>query len=215
MSQLTAAVIDRLAVDEALPAEALGGDETGLDRPDGRVDGGRGHRDVVGGAQLRVEVEAELGGDHEHRLAEAGTEGVGHDARARVLGRRPEQHPVADDVGSAVGADVGELLGPDLGDRPGHGRDHQREALRDAAGMDAGAVQRDPGCLAHGVEPRPLLVGREEPTERRHHVRARLEDAGHDARVGHERRVDRAVGVDGEGGVDVAGGGDADRVTRR
>ena len=150
-------------------------------------------------AQLGVEVEAELVGDHPHRLAEPGAEGVGHDARAGLLGRLAEQHPVADDVGGAVGADVGELLGPHVGDRPGQRRDHQREALGDAAGVDAGAVQRDAGRLAHRVE--ALAARRSGGKNQPSGVTTFLPDSRmrvDDARVGHERAVDDAVGVEGE-----------------
>ena len=125
---------------------------------------------------------------------------------ARLLGRLAEQHPVADDVGCAVGADVGELLGPDVGDRPRQRRDHEREPLGDAAGVDAGAVQGDAGLAANASNRAALVGGRVEPAERRDHVLARLEDGGHHAGVGHERAVDDAVGVEGEQRVDVAGG---------
>ena len=178
MSQLTAAVTTGLAVDQALPLEALGRHPARGDRPDGRVDGRGGHRHLVRGAQGGVEIEPELVGHHVHRLAEAAAQRLGHDALARLLGGLAEEHPVADDVGSAVGADVGELLGPHAGDGARQGRDHQREALGDPAGVDTRAVQGDAGTPAHRVELGPLLAGRVEPAERRDQVLARLEDAG-------------------------------------
>ena len=103
---------------------------------------------------------------------------LGHDALARLLGCLAEEHPVADDVGGAVGADVGELLGPHAGDGARQGRDHEREALGDAAGVDARAVQGDAGRPAHRVELGPLVARRVEPAERRDQVLARLEDPG-------------------------------------
>ena len=57
-----------LAVDQSLPAEALGRHEAGRDGPDGRIDGCGGDGHLVRGAQLGIEVEAELVGDHPHRL---------------------------------------------------------------------------------------------------------------------------------------------------
>ena len=96
MSQLTARGDDRLAVDETLPPEPLRGDQARLDHADRRVDRRGRDRHLVGGAQLGVEVEAELVGHHVHRLAEAGAEDVGHDARARLVGLGAEQHQVAD-----------------------------------------------------------------------------------------------------------------------
>ena len=73
---------DRLAVDQSFPAEALGGDQSGLNRADGGLDRRGGHRHLVRRAQFGVEVEAELVGHHVHRLAEPGPERLGHDALA-------------------------------------------------------------------------------------------------------------------------------------
>ena len=199
-------------VDQAFPPEPLGGDEPGRDGPDGRVDRRGGDGDVVGGAQLGIEVEAELGGHHPHRLPEAGAEGVGHDAGAGLLWRGAEQHPVADDVGSAVRADVGELLGPDVA----HRADSAEIISGNRSVMPPGWMpvpcSVTPAARHTASNARPLVVGRVEPAERGHDVLARLEDAGDDRRVGEQRAVDHAVGVDGEQRLDVGGGGDADRV---
>ena len=152
MSQLTAAVITGSPSTSASHLKRCAATVPGWIGPIGRVDRRGGHRHLVRRAQLRVDVEAQLVGDHEHRLAKAGAERVGHDAGARLLGRLAEQHPVAHDVGRAVGADVGELLGAHVGDRARERRDHERESLGDAAGVDAGAVQGDPGLLGDRVE---------------------------------------------------------------
>ena len=64
MNQLTAATIDRLAADERFPAEPLRGDQARLDHADRRVDRRGRDRDLVRRAQLRVDREAQLVGDH-------------------------------------------------------------------------------------------------------------------------------------------------------
>ena len=199
----------RLAVDRGLPGEPLRRHRPRLDRADGRVDGRGGHRHLVGGPQLGLDVEAHLVGDHEDRLAEPAAERVDHDAGAGLLGGLAEQHPVAHHVGRAVGADVGELLRPHVGDRARQGRDHEREPLGDPPGVDPGAVQGHAGLLGDGVELLALLGRRVEPAERGDHVLARLEDGGHHRRVGEDRAVEDAVGLGGQQGVDVAGGGHA------
>ena len=56
-----------------------------------------------------------------------------------------------DDLGRVV-ADVGELLGAHVADVAAQRRQHEREALGDAAGVDAGAVQRDAAAAARGLE---------------------------------------------------------------
>ena len=121
---------DRFAVDQSLPFEPLGRHRPRLDRADRRVDGRGGHRHLMGGAQRGPDIETQLVGDHEDRLAEPGAEGVGHDARASLFRGLAEQHPVAHDVGRTVGADVGEFLRPHMGDRPRQGGDHEREHAR-------------------------------------------------------------------------------------
>ena len=91
-------------------------------------------------------------------------------------------------------------------------RDHEREPLRDPAGVDAGAVQGHAGLLGDGVELLALLGRRVEPAQRGDHVLARLQDGGHHRGVGEDRAVEDAVGLGGQQGVDVAGGGHAEVV---
>ena len=94
----------------------------------------------------------------------------------------------------------------------GERRDHQRKALGDAAGVDAGAVQRDAAGVTGHLERREVLPSpRKEPTERRDDVLARAQDALDDCRIGEDRAVEDAVRVEREQRVDVARRGDAER----
>ena len=205
----------RLTVDGCLPGEPLRRHRPRLDRADGRVDRRRGHSHLVGRLQLGLDVEAHLVGDHEDRLAEAATEHVDHDAGAGLPGGLAEQHPVAHDVGGAVGADVGVLLRPHVGDRARKGRDHERESLRDPAGVDPRAVQGHAGAPGDGVELLTLLGRRIEPAERGDHVLTRLEDGGHHRRIREDRAVEDAVGLGGQQGVNVTGRSHAEVVTTK
>ena len=124
----------------------------GRDRADRRVDRRGRDGDLVPRGLLGIERDAQLGGHHVDRLEEAAREELHHRTLRRLLGRLAEQHDVADDVGRRVGADVGELLGAHVRDASRQRRDHQREALGDAAGVDAGAVER--GAARPGTPPR-------------------------------------------------------------
>ena len=111
----------------------------------------------------------------------------------------------------SVGADVGELLGADVGDRAREAGDHEREALGDAAGMDAGAVERRAALSARRFDLARVDPLRVDPAERRHDVDAGPQDPDQDLRIRHQRAVDHAVGTEREQRVDVAGRADADR----
>ena len=62
---------------------------------------------------------------------------VGHGACMASSGVPPNPMMCAHDVRGVVGADIGELLGAHVGDRRRERGQHEREAFRDAAGMDA------------------------------------------------------------------------------
>ena len=177
----------------------------GASVPTGVSIGARRDGHLVARPLLAVEREAEAGREHVDRLLEAGAEDAEHRALRGHLGRLPEEHDVAHDVLGAVGADVGELLGAHVAHAARERRDHEREALGDAARVDARAVQRDAGRAARGLELRRAGArAREEPAERRDHVLARREEAPHLLGVREERRVDDAVGVEREERLDVA-----------
>ena len=101
-------------------------------------------RHLVRRALLGVERPAELGRDHVDRLHEA----VAEDRRASgscaaSSGGLPNSMTSRTTMLGRVVADVGELLGAHVADVAAQRRQHQREPLGDAAGVDAGAVQRD------------------------------------------------------------------------
>ena len=146
----------RLTVDQTLPGESLRGDSPRLEHPDRRVEvlGRDGH--LVGRALLRVELPAEPGGDHVDRLREPVTEHRRHRARGGLLRRRPEEHHLAHDRLGRVVADVRELLHPHVLDVAAQRGEHQREPFGDAAGVDAGAVQRGAAAPARVLEQRGL-----------------------------------------------------------
>ena len=84
-----------------------------------------------------------------------------------------------------VVADVGELLGAHVADVAAQRRQHQREPLGDAAGIDAGAVQRR--RCPRGTRPAsaatPGVSRGIDPADRRHDVLARLEQPDDVARA--------------------------------
>src|SRR4029453_7476341 len=95
---------------------------------------------------------------------------------------------------------------------PRERREHQREALRDAAGVDAGAVQGDAALAAGALDLRRARArAGEEPAEWRHHVLAGLEDADQLRPIRQERCVEHAVRLEREQRVRVAAGMDAER----
>jgi hypothetical protein len=88
----------------------------------------------------------------------AAAEQAEHGTLGRDRGRLSEQHDLAHDQLGFVRADVRELLGTDAPDVARQVRDQQRDALGDAARVDAGAVQRHAAFPARAFDLRLLAT---------------------------------------------------------
>ena len=89
MSQLTAAVTTGSPSTRPSQRKRCAATSPGCDRPDGRVDGAVATAISCVVRKVGIEVEAELVGHHVDRLAEAGAERLGHDARRDSSGVLP------------------------------------------------------------------------------------------------------------------------------
>ena len=163
---------------------------------------------------LGVEREAERVGDHVDRLQEAARRAAASIGLfAACSGVFPNSITSRPRPRRAVGADVGELLRAHVRDRARERRDHQREALGDAARVDAGAVQRRRrpcGRPPRGRRRSRSGTGRTSRAASRRSCPTRgsaITSFG----LRHERAVQHAVGVEREQRVDVVGRAHADR----
>ena len=144
MNQLTRSGDDRLAVDGALPGEALGGDGARARARRPACRSARWRRPSRGSCASRVEGRRPARRPPCRSTGRSRRPGSQHRALRRLLGRLAEQHDLAHDVSRR--RRCGCRRTPRLGraDVPRERRQHQRDPLGDAAGVDAGAVQRDP-----------------------------------------------------------------------
>ena len=201
---------DGFAVDERLPVELAARDLTGLDDAQRRLDRRGRHGDFLGGAHLRVGVEAHLVDDHLHGLDEPAVEHLLHRPGERLVRHLAEAHDVPQHIGCFVGPQIGKLLGANECHASGERREQQRELLADTAWRHAGAVQRDVAFQRRLPHRRGTSLAGVEPADRGHHVLAGPQQRGHLVGVGHQRRIDDRVGVQGDDLVDTVGRGEAE-----
>ena len=203
-----ATVITGSPRDRSLPGESLRRDRALLDGADRRVDRPRWRRPSRGWRASRRRARSPGRPPPCRSTARSRAPSMSSIGLfAAHLGRLAEQHHLAHDELGRVGADVGELLGAHVADVAAERRDHQREALGDAAGVDAGAVQRDAALAAGGLElrrpRRAMATGRTSPAASRRSCPLRG-CARPSLGLSEHRAVEDAVGVHREQGVGVA-----------